>query len=262
MPSYQRERKDELMNQARRRGLIGQDTDPSNTTKDELVDLLEEADRRDAAVSERENQGRQTGAEFTDGDEDQVQQAQPRAVRGEREPSPASRGQEGMMPSDEAVATGEGALGQHETAEGDTVDPIADVPGSREGPEADLAEPTQQPTQAPRPVASGGQWAGPPGSGDAAAAIAAKQNAVGGEGMVSPAEGLAAAEAGNAQVAENFQPELEAGWRGLNPAAHQNVEHTVAGHLAYQQLSPEEQVRRRREIHEANRRNLTGDDWS
>lgn len=142
------------------------------------------------------------------------------------------------------------------------VEPIADAEGSATGPERELAQTYAQPPQGDEPVASHGQWVGPPGSADPAQAVDAKVAGVGGEGQTSREDGVAAAQAGNEQVAERFQPEQEAGFRGLNPAAHANVEHTVAGHLAFQQLSPEEQLRRKRELHEANQANLRGDDWS
>lgn len=248
MANYNRERKADLLKLARRRGLVGRDDDP---TKQELVGLLERANQEDH-VSEQERERPGQGSQDQGGQEEtrtagQGQGAQVAGSQADQDRGGSARG----------AVRGQGELGA-----GDTVEPLGDTQGSREGPEAEFAEVDVQPSEPPRAVASGGQWAGPPGSGDAAAAVRAKQSAVGGEGMVSPEEGLAAAEAGNRQVADNFQPEQEAGYRGLNPAAHQNVEHTVAGHLAFAQLSKEEQDARRREIHEANLRNLRGDDWS
>jgi hypothetical protein len=127
------------------------------------------------------------------------------------------------------------------------------VPGaqdSREGPEAKLGETYAQP--APELDTD-----------DAAtAAVEGKQAALGGEGGVSREEGVAAAQAGNEEVAKRFEPEQVAGFFGDNPAAEHNIHHTVAGHLAFQQLSPEEQYEERRRLHLEAVARARGDDWS
>lgn len=137
---------------------------------------------------------------------------------------------------------------------------VAGAQDSREGPEAELGKVHTQPAAELDTGPEEGQ-VGPPGTGDPDAAIRGKQAGLG-EGTVERAEGVAAAQAGNEEVAERFEPEQVAGFAGVNPAAANNIHHTVAGHLEFAKLSADEQYRVRRELHEEAQARARGDDWS
>jgi hypothetical protein len=128
---------------------------------------------------------------------------------------------------------------------------VSGAQDSREGPEAELGKTFAQP--APDLDTADTR--------DSEDAVKGKQTNLG-EGAVERAAGVAAAQEGNEQVAANFEPEQVAGFHGFNPAAEQNIHHTVAGHLEFAKLSPEEQHRVRRELHEEAQARFRGDDWS
>jgi len=84
-----------------------------------------------------------------------------------------------------------------------------------------------------------------------------------GEGHVSRAEGVQAAQAGNEQVAERFQVEQSQGYWGDNPTAEVvNQAATAEAQMEFLQLSKEEQDARRRELHDDAKARASADDWS
>lgn len=124
---------------------------------------------------------------------------------------------------------------------------VSGAQDSREGPEAELGRTFAQPA---------------PDLDNTDTDTAEAKSANLGEGTVSVADGVAAAQAGNEQVADNFEPEQVRGFHGHNPAAERNIHHTVAGHLEYAKLSPEEQYEVRRALHEEDQARFRADDWS
>ena len=89
-----------------------------------------------------------------------------------------------------------------------------------------------------------------------------KSTAVPGEGHVDRSDAVAAAQAGNEEVAAKFQVEQSQGYWGDNPAAEHNEDATTKGASEFLQLSADEQAKKLRERHEAELAARHADDWS